>query len=165
MHPQLRALAEELTRALPNLRVTGVNDPGHSATGGHYQNKAVDVALEQGHKYTQEELNTIQRIANEMGYKMINELSSRGGAHLHLQERKPEDTPELKSKKSSMAVPDYKGDDSKLATNAITTPNFTRPPENPDDKIIISKLDDLNTLFNRSLRIQEDILAHTKVLA
>lgn len=168
LNPTLTKLAEELTKTLPNLRVTGVNEPKvHSLRGKHYTGQAIDVALEQGHKYTREELDIIRKIAEGQGFKMIPELEAKGGPHLHLEKleaiknQKPVD---LNSKKESLSAPSLKQEDTQTAM--VNPPvNNVVPQQNPDDKIIISKLDDLHGLFTKSLRVQEDILTHTKMLA
>jgi hypothetical protein len=38
-------------------------------------------------------------------------------------------------------------------------------PNGVDNSVLLSKLDELKTLFDRSVRVQEDILSHTKMLA
>ena len=64
-----------------------------------------------------------------------------------------------------MSVPDYsKMDNTNLAKTNIQ-PNSVVGQVGQDNTIVVSKLDDLKTLFDKSLRVQEDILTHTKLLA
>jgi hypothetical protein len=82
------------------------------------------------------------------------------GPHIHYEIPK-----ELNSQRSSMTPPSFTPNETNVATANTKPLTNTTQPSGPDNTIVVSKLDDLYTLFGRSLRVQEDILSHTKMLA
>ena len=64
-----------------------------------------------------------------------------------------------------MSVPDYSKMDNTNLAKSNMQPNSVVGQVGQDNTIVVSKLDDLKTLFDKSLRVQEDILTHTKLLA
>ena len=164
---EVNRLATEITKMYPNIRVTGYNEPGvHSARGMHYKGQAVDMALEQGHKYTKEELEQIRKIAESQGFRMRDETNKPGAAHIHL---------ELNEKTDSQGNPikpsDRRSEVKDIIENHLASlqnqPDKTKieqqKPVVIDTSVIESKLTDLGNLFEKFNHKQDDILTALKV--
>jgi hypothetical protein len=166
---RLEKIGEEFKRLYPNARVTSTTGGTHSANSLHPEGRAMDISL--GRAIKADEFTKMEQKLKELGASNVRNESTRpqkgqpgynewSGPHIHYEIPR-----ELNGTKSSMSPPTYTPDDTKLA-NANNKPvNTTTQSSGPDNTIVVSKLDDLYTLFGRSLRVQEDILSHTKMLA
>ena len=166
---RLEKIGEEFKRLYPNARVTSTTGGTHSANSLHPEGRAMDISL--GRAIKSDEFAKMEEKLKELGASNVRNESTRPkkgqpgyeewtGPHIHYEIPK-----ELNSQRSSMTPPSFTPDDTKLA-NANNKPiNTTTQSSGPDNTIVVSKLDDLYTLFGRSLRVQEDILSHTKMLA
>jgi hypothetical protein len=163
--PRLAKIAEDFTKMYPNARLTGYNEAGAHAPGGkHYKNSAMDLALEQGHNYTPAEVKQMTAMLKQLGASVVlDETKKKEGPHLHIEiGDNPAKQVELNNKKVSMTVPTYKPDDTKTASVTDTRPAFNNQQSNNDSIMVVAKLDELRTIFNRSLGVQEEILSYTK---
>jgi hypothetical protein len=166
---RLEKIGEEFKRLYPNARVTSTTGGTHVPGSLHPEGRAMDISL--GRAIKADEFAKMEQKLKELGASNVRNESTRpqkgqpgynewSGPHIHYEIPR-----ELNGTKSSMSPPTYTPDDTKLA-NANNKPvNTTTQSSGPDNTIVVSKLDDLYTLFGRSLRVQEDILSHTKMLA
>lgn len=163
--PETAKAAQELARLFPNYTQFNAFDDAHhqgSRNSLHPSGRAFDVGVKE--KPSDIVLQDLKEKLKDFGvtnlrYESKNEPGSTGN-HIHVEV----DPTQFKSKKVSMSVPDYTTMDNNQA-KANTQPNSVVGQVGPDNTVVVSKLDELKTLFDKSVRVQEEILTHTKMLA
>lgn len=165
--PETARAAQEFAKLFPNYtQFNAFDDKYHqgSRTSMHPTGRAFDVGVKE--KPSDAVLKELKEKLKEFGvtnlkYEAKGEAGSTG-SHIHIEV----DPKQFTSKKVSMSLPDYKTMDQTQLAKSGTSP--TAPVESrigQDNTVLVTKLDDLHTLFGRSLRVQEEILTHTKMLA
>jgi len=164
--PETAKAAQEFAKLFPNYtQFNAFDDKHHQGKGGslHPTGRAFDVGVTE--KPSDAVLNDLKEKLKEFGvtnlkYESKGEQGSTGN-HIHVEV----DPTQFKSKKVSMSVPDYSTMDNTNMAKTNIQPNSVVGQVGQDNTIMVSKLDDLKTLFDKSLRVQEEILTHTKLLA
>lgn len=167
--PETARAAQEFARLFPNYtQFNAFDDTHHQGKGKgaslHPFGRAFDVGVDK--KPDEQVLNALRDKLKEFGvtklqYEGKGEAGSTG-SHIHIEV----DPKQFTSKKVSMSLPDYKTMDQTQVAKSSAAP--TVPTEGrigQDNTVMVAKLDELHTLFGRSLRVQEEILTHTKMLA
>lgn len=166
---RLEKIGEEFKRLYPNARVTSTTGGTHSANSLHPEGRAMDISL--GRAIKSDEFAKMEEKLKELGASNVRNESTRpkkgqpgheewSGPHIHYEIPK-----ELNSQRSSMTPPSFTPNETSVASANNNRVPTSIQSSAPDNTIVVSKLDDLYTLFGRSLRVQEDILSHTKMLA
>lgn len=167
---RINKIVEDFKKLHPDTRLTSTTGGDHVAGSKHYEGRAGDIAFNK--KISDLEFETYKKQLQDLGATNIRNEMERPkgpagekwtGPHIHFEV--PEKPVGPNGNKTSLSIPTLNQSDTTLASNLNPAINPGKTQDNQDNKLIISKLDDLNTLFNRSLRVQEDILAHTKTLA
>jgi hypothetical protein len=164
--PETAKAAQEFAKLFPNYtQFNAFDDKHHLGKNNslHPSGRAFDVGVTE--KPSDAVLKDLREKLKEFGvtnlkYESKGEPGSTGN-HIHVEV----DPTQFKSKKVSMGVPDYNKMDNTNMAKSNMQPNSVVGQVGQDNTIMISKLDDLKTLFDRSLRVQEEILTHTKMLA
>jgi hypothetical protein len=164
--PETALAAQEFAKLFPNYTQFNAFDDKHhtgSRTSLHPTGRAFDVGVTE--KPSDAVLKDLKEKLKDFGvtnlrYESKNEPGSTGN-HLHVEV----DPTQFKSKKVSMGVPDYTTMDNTNMAKTTAQPNSVVGQVNQDNTVVVAKLDELNTLFGRSLRVQEELLTHTKMLA
>jgi hypothetical protein len=164
--PETALAAQEFAKLFPNYTQFNAFDDKHhtgSRTSLHPTGRAFDVGVTE--KPSDAVLKDLKEKLKDFGvtnlrYESKNEPGSTGN-HLHVEV----DPTQLKSKKVSMTTPNYTNMDNTNVAKINTQPNSVVGQVGQDNTIVVSKLDELRTLFSRSLNVQESILAHTRMIA
>lgn len=164
--PETAKAAQEFARLFPNYTQFNAFDDKHhqgKSSSLHPSGRAFDVGVTE--KPSDAVLKDLKEKLKEFGVTNL-KYESKGdpgstGNHIHVEV----DPTQFKSKKVSMSVPDYSKMDNTALAKSNMQPNSVVGQVSQDNTIVVSKLDDLKTLFDKSLRVQEDILTHTKLLA
>jgi hypothetical protein len=166
---RLEKIGEEFKRLYPNARVTSTTGGTHVPGSLHPEGRAMDISL--GRAIKADEFAKMEQKLKELGASNVRNESTRpkkgqpgyeewSGPHIHYEIPK-----ELNSQRSSMTPPSFTPNETNVASTNNKPMTTSTQSSGPDNTIVVSKLDDLYTLFGKSLRVQEDILSHTKMLA
>jgi hypothetical protein len=168
---QLAKIAADFKKLYPDAKVTSTSGGSHMPGSKHYEGRAMDIAFSK--KLSDEEFAKVKKELEKLGAsKVLNEMErpkgpagkNWSGAHIHVEV--PEAPRTLTPRQGAMVTPSYQEDPNKSSTATAAVSN--KPASQStiiDNSVMVSKLDDLYRLFDRSLRVQEDILTHTKMLA
>lgn len=170
--PNLLAKSREFQKLHPNSTITAFTGGEHNTNSNHYRGKAMDISMGNGRYISQAEFDSMKKDLEKMGLNVDDERdrpTGKSGEHWtgpHLHVSEPDKPRDLNSKKTSLAAPNYDNNAQVAALNANQVGALNNTPTMFDNnKEVVAKLDNLERLFNRSLRVQEDILTHTKMAA